>query len=291
MTRFDRYVVVDWSAASRPVTGVDSIWIAILDDGARPELANPSTRAAAAALLQDLRGSGLRTLVAVDASLGYPAGTAAWFGLDERPPWRAMWRLISQLLIDGADNRNNRFDVADAINQRACDGVGEPGPFWGRPAALDLAALTTTKPMSLPIGEFRHTELALRRSGRRPASGWQLLGAGSVGSQTLTLLPVLDDLLAGGGVDVWPFTTGSTPPPLAPGAMLVAETWPTLFDVDTSTGAVRDAAQVAAVAIELRIADRAGEIDSWFAIDVDAAAVAGVVDEEGWILGPPVADR
>ena len=282
MTRFDRYVVVDWSAASRPVTGADSIWIAVLDDAA-PELHNPSTRSAGAAILQGLRGSDRRTLLTVDVSLGFPAGTAAFFDLDAQPPWRAMWRVISELLVDRDDNRNNRFEVADELNRR---GGHRPGPFWGRPAARDLADLRPTKPQSFPIGEFRCCEQALREQGRRPASGWQLLGAGSVGSQTLTLLPLLDDLLADGGVEIWPFTTGPSPHPLAPGAILVAETWPTMFDPEVPIGTVRDAAQVVTVATALRAADRAERLDDWFTIDVDGPDLSAVIDEEGWILGP-----
>lgn len=126
----------------------------------------------------------------------------------------------------------------------------------------------------------------LRDRGLRPASGWQLLGAGSVGSQTLTVVPVLERLVARGGVEVWPFTTGSVPRPLLPGEMLIAETWPTMFDVDVPIGAIRDAAQVAAVATALRAADRIGDLDEWFTIDPEGAPAADVVDEEGWVLGP-----
>ena len=301
MPRFDRYVVVDWSAASRPVTGSDSIWIAVLDGGGPPELLNPPTRAAARTVLHDRRDPTRRTLLAVDASLGYPAGTAAWFGLDTRTPWRSMWSTVSRLLVDGADNRNNRFHVADELNRRG--GVA-PGPYWGRPPALGLAALPTTKPSAFPVGEFRRCESLLRERGRRPASGWQLLGAGSVGSQTLTLLPVLNELLAGGGVEIWPFTTGPSPRELAPGETLVAEIWPTMFDVKMSdgtltdgtvsdgtvsdreppVGTVRDAAQVDAVATALRSADHDGGLDRWFTIDLVGPDLAAAIGEEGWIL-------
>lgn len=282
MTRFDRYVVVDWSAASRPVTGADSIWIAVLDRDGSPELLNPSTRSGAAATLHELCDSHRRTLVAVDASLGYPAGAAAWFGIDGRPPWRAMWRTVADLLVDGDDNRNNRFEVADALNRRGAP----PGPFWGRPGSLDLEALDPTKPRAIPLAEFRRCEEVLCDRGLRPSSGWQLLGAGSVGSQTLTILPVLDALLARGDVDVWPFTTGPSLRPPTPGRTVVAETWPTIFDVDVPVGTVRDAAQVATVVTELRAADRSDRLDGWFTIDLAGGDLAAVVGEEGWILAP-----
>ena len=65
---------------------------------------------------------------------------------------------------------------------------------------------------------------------------------GSVGSQTLTVLPVLHRLLAAVPVDVWPFTTGLRRP--ATGRSIVAESWPAAFDLDLTRRSVRDAAQV-----------------------------------------------
>lgn len=174
------------------------------------------------------------------------------------------------------------FEVAAALNRRG----GGSGPFWGRPATRRLADLTTTKPASFPVGEFRLCERVVRERGLRPASGWQLLGAGSVGSQTLTLLPVLERLLAAGGVEIWPLTTGPTPRPLAPGESLVVETWPTMFAVEVPVGTVRDAAQVASVAVTLRDADRTDDLDDWFTIEAQGRDLEGVIDEEGWILGP-----
>ena len=32
---FDAYIMVDWSAASKPVTGVNSIWVGVLAKDAR----------------------------------------------------------------------------------------------------------------------------------------------------------------------------------------------------------------------------------------------------------------
>ena len=46
---FESYVMVDWSAASKPATGADSIWIGALTPDSRLKLAfkasNPPTRA------------------------------------------------------------------------------------------------------------------------------------------------------------------------------------------------------------------------------------------------------
>ena len=53
---FDAYVMVDWSAATRPVRGADSIWWALVmrQDGvlALVRRENPATRAAAMDLLE-----------------------------------------------------------------------------------------------------------------------------------------------------------------------------------------------------------------------------------------------
>ena len=82
---FDSYVMVDWSAASKPATGADSIWIGALTPDSRLKLtfkaSNPPTRAKAIEELTDLLGRclkrGDRVLVGVDFPLGFPAGTSA----------------------------------------------------------------------------------------------------------------------------------------------------------------------------------------------------------------------
>src|SRR5437762_12862436 len=82
---FDTYVIVDWSAASQPKTGRDSIWICRL--GADGEsFCNPPTRHAAKGLLADMLAGasarGERVVVGFDFPFGYPAGFAARLGLN-----------------------------------------------------------------------------------------------------------------------------------------------------------------------------------------------------------------
>jgi precorrin-8X/cobalt-precorrin-8 methylmutase len=285
---FDTYVAVDWSAKATPATGTDSIWIAALDRDGEVALVNPPTRHAAARVLSDLLAARCdrRTLVGVDVGLGYPAGTADLLGLAEPgvPAWRSAWAAITAGIVDDERNRNNRFDVAAAFNRRA----GEPaGPFWGCPHGRVIDGLAPTRPAGFALGAYRATERALRASGRRPMSMWQLTGTGSVGSQSLTAIPVLqrlvDDLSA--RVDVWPFTSGLAVPDVVPGCVVVAEVWPTMFDPVCPPGTVRDAAQVAEVALRFREADATDALARWFipAVGDDADAV---VAEEGWILGP-----
>ncbi|MGH7055068.1 MAG: cobalamin biosynthesis protein, partial [Stellaceae bacterium] len=88
---FDTFAMVDWSAASAPKQGRDSIWVCW--HGPRGErFDNPPTRHAARTLLAELLaealGRGERVLIGFDFPFGYPAGLAARLGL-AGPPWRA----------------------------------------------------------------------------------------------------------------------------------------------------------------------------------------------------------
>lgn len=273
---FDRYVVVDWSAKNSPATGKDSIWIAVLDTDGDVELSNPPTRAAAADQLDAIiAATAGRPLITVDANLGYPCGTAHLLGL-AGVPWRATWAEVDRLSTDDERNRNNRFDVAGKLNRRA-GSIG--GPFWGCPPAASTTDLHPTKPAAFPIDEFRAVEHRLRAAGRYPKSVWQLFGVGSVGGQTLTLLPVLYRLLD--RVDVWPFTSGwGVPTGRRP---VIAEIWPSLFVEQTPVGTIVDAAQVTGTAEALRDDDRSGALADWFARP--AGATDAQRDEEGWMLG------
>src|SRR5205807_3546491 len=91
-TRFDHYLIVDWSAASRPKTGRDSIWICHRGpDGERVE--NPPTRHLARLLLAEILAAATardeRAVLGFDFPFGYPSGLAARLGLNGAPPWRA----------------------------------------------------------------------------------------------------------------------------------------------------------------------------------------------------------
>jgi hypothetical protein len=276
---FDRYVAVDWSAAAGRSTGADSVWIARLDRDDTVRLSNPPTRHQARAELSELLSSAGRTLLVIDVSLGYPAGSAQWFGLGGAPAWRAWWDTISAAMTDDERNRNNRFEVAAELNRRS----GGPAAFWGCPASFESDHLVPTKPTSFPVPEFRHLEQGWRAAGRRPASSWQLVGVGAVGSQTLTAVPVLAELVSA-GAEVWPFTTGLGVP--ESGSVVIAETWPTAFDLDLPAGMVRDAAQVDGVVRRLRSADRSGDLASWFTPSLPPEVRRVVETEEGWALVP-----
>ena len=138
---FDGYIMVDWSAASKPATGANSIWIGILARDARLRLqfraVNIDTRLKARAFLEDmvakLTNRGDRILLGFDFSLGYPAGTAKALGLnlDGRLPWQAMHEMLAARIKEKPDNDSRqRFAVAAGMNYTISKG---PFPFWGVP--------------------------------------------------------------------------------------------------------------------------------------------------------------
>lgn len=282
---FDQIVIVDWSANARPKLGKDSIWIAVAD-AAGCTVENLPTRAAAEQMLAELLDeTQQRSLVGVDFSLGYPSGTAAGLGLLGWP-WESMWQLLASLVVDDERNGNNRFVVAAELNERL---PGPAGPFWGCPPTKSCAALTRTKPLADEAwpAEWRRVEQALRDRDQWPASCWQLLGAGSVGSQSLTGIPMLESLRRRfeERIEIWPFTTGLRAPDTGPGSIVVVEVWPSLWPMEIPPGDVRDAVQVESVAGRLRSLDQSGGLRTLFAPCVAPATLGDVLTEEGWILG------
>ena len=290
---FDRHIVIDWSAANAPKLGPDSIWIAE-HTGARVKLDNHRTRASAMTALRSALTQGIAekksVLVGVDFSLGFPTGFSNFLDSSKSlEPWLCTWEFLRREITDDERNRNNRFAVASAINASAITQTKKPGPFWGVPPKQAQSSLGATKP-DFPyagLAEFRSTETALAQ---KPFSVWQLLGAGAVGSQSLTGIAQLatlrlDPVLAP-HFCVWPFETGFTS---SSGLIVVAEVWPTLVPDDLLARVdhpVKDARQVTALAQWLSVLDRSGELNSWFEVagltdEVRNAAV----EEEGWILG------
>jgi precorrin-8X/cobalt-precorrin-8 methylmutase len=284
---FDTFVMVDWSAASVPRTGRDSIWIC-WHAPAGERLVNPATRNGAKAMLTEWLSAALanreRVLMGFDFPFGYPVGFADRLGLSGLP-WRAVWDEIGRLVNDAADNSNNRFDVAAVLNERISGGRF---PFWGCPAY----------PMRTCLGPKHHRSheqhgLAERRLideymvGAQPC--WKLLGAGSVGGQVLTGIPVVralrDDPRWSHEVRIWPFETGLGTRP--EGNVVLAEVYPSLWSVPATANEPRDAAQVRTVARYFAERNRAGDLGALFAGDPELTREqrACVETEEAWTLG------
>lgn len=283
---FDSFLIVDWSAAARPKTGPDSIWIRLdSPDGALLE--NPSTRVLAASRMAEMLGGeirkGRRVLAGIDFGFGYPAGFSAALGLSG-PPWRAAWDELSERIDDRATNANNRFEAAAHFNQRLTDGRG---PFWGCPASAECEFLGQGRRDASFAGlaERRLCEQRLRRS--QPV--WKLYTSGSVGSQTLVGIPRLSRLLAHPSLAehtaVWPFQTGLQAP--AEPSVVFAEIYPSMRIAEPRVGEVKDAAQIRAVSRWLRELDKKGGLAQFFEGPPDLTAVQRrqVAEEEGWILG------
>lgn len=273
----DRVAVLDWSAAGKPSPrrpGADAIWLGTAGPGG-VQATYFRTRYAAEAALRDLiRDTLLRNeslLIGADFPFGYPAGFAR--ALTGQDGALSIWAYLATLIRDSATNENNRFQVAQDLNARF-PGLG---PFWGRPAHLQLPGL----PDRGTARDFRW-DPPLRLC-ERAAPGvqevWKLFTTGSVGSQALLGIPALHRLRLAfpGRVAVWPFQP--------PGQVTLAEVWPSLLAADVRArmgpGSIKDEVQVTVLATALHRLGKTGYLAALLTPPAPAATLA----EEGWILG------
>ncbi|MFN5944025.1 MAG: hypothetical protein ACK5ZG_07235 [Phycisphaerae bacterium] len=283
--RFDRVIMVDWSATSgvtRP--GPDTIHVAWNDghvawnDGGAAAVQHCATRLAAQELVAGLCLCKGRVLVGMDFAFGYPADS----GL---PSGRELCAMMADRVTETQAGVSNRFAVAAQLNRELAL-RGGVGPFWGRAASVDEPDLPTRRPVT-GKAEFRVVEraaLARVKEWGRIQSAFKCAYPASVGSQTITGLACVgrllrDERLAKRAV-LWPFET-RWDEAVAADAVVFAEVWPATqverVRADTSED-YRDAKQVRAMV-------------EWAAQARDVLArPAGLVDEdvvmrEGWILG------
>ena len=299
---FDAYVMVDWSAAAKPVTGANSIWIGVLAKDARLKFqfraVNPETRLKARAFIADMVGKltkrGDKVLLGFDFSLGFPAGTAAAMGLKtaECPAWKAQFDYLSGKVREKPDNSKARFAIAASMNYAISKG---PFPFWGAPARDQVNTLQGTRPefgADAPVAEYRLTERHLRDAGLgQPKSSWQLAYAGSVGSQTLLGIPHIARLAENlSNTKIWPFESGLTKfteESLDGTDVVIAEIYPSLVKAKAAEGQVLDEAQVEAIARHYWDLDAKGVLGTHFSgpDGLSEAEMSQITAEEGWILG------
>ncbi|HWA00370.1 MAG TPA: cobalamin biosynthesis protein CbiG [Caulobacterales bacterium] len=290
---FQAYVMVDWSAAAKPATGADSIWIGVLKRNVRFQLAfeahNPATRAEAERLLNgvldDLKRKSERTLLGFDFPLGFPRGTAAALKLDG-PPWRAMLDFVAREMKDKPTNANNRFQVGAKMNRLM---TGEAFPFWGAPARDEQSMLSAKRPREHREGdlpEFRWADQSIKGV----SSIWKLYYQGSVGGQALTGMPVVQRLKAvrAERMKLWPFETGWRP--LQPADVentdvVAVEIYPALTQVKPRPGEIKDEAQIRALTEHFGSLDDKGQLAPLFGPAKDDPRREAVEREEGWILG------
>jgi hypothetical protein len=284
--------MIDWSASSRPKKGPDSIWYCLLartDSGLSiAALENPATRSQAGAeirtILRDMVRRGQSVLVGFDFPYGYPAGFSSALGLEGAPGWLSVWREITSVITDGADNRNNRFAVAASFNKR----ISNAGyPFWGCPRSCECSTMSSTKGGPGPLAEKRITDVG----NMQPI--WKLFGNGSVGSQALLGIPhvaaLRNDPVLAPVSSVWPFETGLgrlSGPRGRDWLILHTEIYPSLLPVQPA-GEVKDRAQVRTLASHFAALDDAGRLSDLFAGpgSLTPAERERIECEEGWTLG------
>lgn len=240
MRGFDRYVGVDWSARAKPAPekpSKDAIWI-----GWEDKALYCRTRSEAEGALCALLTGRQRVLVGFDFALAYPQWAMRRLG-----GWKRLWALVERLERGGLD----RFQIAGELNRRL--GVAA---LWG-------GALSAKK-TAHGLVEKRVCE----RAQPGVQSPFKLWGAGSVGGQTLTGIPVAERLRRRFGAAVWPFEDVSE------ARVVLAEVWPRL--ARPGRGVVLDEQQVRGL---VRWMPRQ-------ALDIPPAC-HGIAEEEGWILGVP----
>ncbi|MEQ8899069.1 MAG: molybdopterin-binding protein [Roseovarius sp.] len=270
MSQFDTVAMMDWSGGndtgSRPRK--DAIWLGVTRGGVDEAPVYIRNRMEAerivAALIERELAAGRRLFVGFDFPFGFPAGFAE--GLTGRSDPFAVWEWLEARIEDSA-KANNRFDLAAEINGL----FPGTGPFWFNGLKRDIPGL--------PRKDSRAGHgLPERRLAEQRAAGaftcWQMGGAGAVGGQVLTGLPVLNRLRRrfAGQVAVWPFEPLDRP-------VAFVEIWPGLINRAVkraeAAGGIRDAHQV-------RLLARA--VAGLHPEDRDAM-LRVEAPEEGWIMG------
>lgn len=279
MSRFDSHAIVDWSGGNDtgPRPRRDAIWMGLVRAGREmpPRYLRNRVEAEAAlvALIEAELAAGRRLFIGFDFPFGYPAGFARRVaGADDA---LALWDWLAARIEDGPRS-NNRFDLAAAINARF-PGIG---PFWFNGLKREIAHLPRRDTRTgHGMAERRAVEMICRGA----FSCWQLGGAGSVGGQVLTGLPVLARLRRrfAGQVAAWPFEPIDAP-------VVLVEIWPGLIGRAVkraeAAGGIRDAHQVGLLA---RAVSRlpAERCDAMLAAGARGASTEGGPPEEGWIMG------
>lgn len=309
MPLFDAYIFIDWSAANRPgrkQPSPNEIWIGeqIRHQGCLPEKYCCSRSDSIEYIVDILKGhirQKRRVLIGFDFPYGYPKGFANSLGDDNgSQSWWKTWEELSRRIKDAANNKNNRFQVANDLNAKI--GGSPPGPFWGHPVGQTWPNLKPKSP-DFPFHSAKGVSLKRLRLGESRIGGlqetWKLSGAGSVGSQVLVGIPKLHYLRHhiefGQYSKVWPFETHFTPTPTPEKGpfILHSEIWPGIVSLETecilSEGKtlIKDQAQVRAMCHWASQLDEKGELGEYFGTPrgLTDGQIQDCVDHEGWILG------
>jgi molybdopterin molybdotransferase len=285
MSGFDTVIVVDWASgrASGPAPRSDAIWIGAATQRRVEEPVYCRTRGEAEAWLVRRitaeRAQGRRVLAAFDFPFTYPAGFAQ--AVTGSPDPFSLWAWFAARVTEDARGENNRFDLAGQINRMLSDGAADRfGPFWGNPLKREIEGLPRRKTGYDLSGfpEKRGCEAELPGT----FTCWQLAGAGAVGAQVIMGLPMLHRLRAqfAGDLSVWPMEA-------ATGAIVLAETWPSLLKEPVreavAGGEIKDSAQVRLLSQAL------AHLPGGVLAGAMAREAAGARAAEGAILGAGLA--
>ncbi|NCP14891.1 MAG: hypothetical protein GW858_12140 [Sphingomonadales bacterium] len=194
MSRFARFLAVDWSGAKGARQKGIALAVALADGGPPMLLPSPDpkgwARAEVLVLLGDLEGP---TLVGLDLGISLPFADAGAFfpGWDQSPAdARGLWALIDALCADDPHLEAGGFVTHAQASRYFRHGKGHEGDRFLLPGAATRE------------GRFRRAEAAQRNQGVRPVSNFNLVGAAQVGKSSLTGMRMLHRL--GGRVPVWP---------------------------------------------------------------------------------------
>ncbi len=265
MNGFDTIVMVDWSSGndSGPKPKKDAIWAGVNRDGVAEDPVYLRNRTVAeewlVALFTSELAAGRRVLAGFDFPFGYPAGYAHALTGSSDP--LGLWDWLEERVED-TPKTNSRFDLAGMINLRLGNGKG---PFWFNGLQRDIKGLPRTQQgYSNPFPNKRQSEALAKGA----FSCWQMGGAGAVGGQVFTGLPVLARLRRQFDVAVWPFQPLET-------AIAFVEIWPSLTVDAAPENWIKDAWQVTEIARQI----------SAFSADDLSKILDITAPEEGWIFG------
>lgn len=227
-----------------------------------------------------VKGKPENVLLAFDFPFGYPHGSSLQGGRDAA-------QMIASQMMDAENDLNNRFEVAEFLNQSIST---KSGPFWGHPKSRKFENLTWQKPpfSHTEFQEWRICEKMLKSRNHKIMNVWQLLGQGSVGSQTLTGLARLFELcqsdVIGKNVRFWPFETNWDQ---CLNGTILAEVWPSLNRYSEIEHPIKDARQILACLRWLKKENDSGSIKNIFEAPKSLSEKEKDFcrNEEGWILG------
>ena len=278
MKPFDTFAMIDWSGGNDtgPRPRRDAIWACIATaSGVQAPLYFRNRTLAEdwiGKLVTEELAAGRRLCIGFDFPFAYPKGFAK--ALTGKADPFAVWEWLETRLAD-TPKFNTRFDLAGEINRTLGEGKG---PFWANGLRnRDIPGLPRTKQgYANPFPDRREAETLAKGT----FTCWQMAGAGAVGGQVMTGLPVLARLRRRfeHAVAVWPFEFLTRP-------VAVVEIWPSLINDVVNEELVRqEAAGLAPVRDALQVQFVAAALAG-----LDPDHLQEMVDvrapEEGWILG------